>query len=296
MALEPMPLISVVIPTRNRKNIVIRCIKSVFDSDYSNLEIVVIDDASDDGTYEDLKQLFPQVNVIRNSKRRLMTFCRNVGVLRSHGDLIFFLDDDNIVDRNTITQLARYCTKYDNVSVTAPLAYHSCEPSKVWFSIVKYAPQGIMLHLKNDIPKYPTIIEVFHNAFMVKKKIFKEVGLFNDVDFPIHLSEVEFYLRLKKKSYLALLVPSAKVWHDVPIRKGGWLRHYDSFRARFLVRNYVLLSAYFGSAHFLAFVICIAPAISIRYVVLALINKRINVVHSLISGFLEGIKLGARKL
>ena len=57
----------VVIPTHNRKEKLKRLIESVEKSDYSNIEITVIDDASTDGAYEEIKKRFPEVKIVRNN-------------------------------------------------------------------------------------------------------------------------------------------------------------------------------------------------------------------------------------
>ena len=66
--MERNPLVSIVIPTRNRKNKLIRLLASIMRSSYpaDRLEVIVIDDASTDGTYHVVRKEFPKVKLLRN--------------------------------------------------------------------------------------------------------------------------------------------------------------------------------------------------------------------------------------
>lgn len=88
--------ISCVIPTHNRRTLALRAIKSVLDTRYSNLEIIIIDDASMPEFIlpRDMVNI-PQIKVIRLLEPSGGAVARNAGVCSSTGDLICFLDDDD---------------------------------------------------------------------------------------------------------------------------------------------------------------------------------------------------------
>ena len=90
------PLVSVVIPTHNRKEKLARLIKSILESDYpkDKLEIIVVDDASTDNTFEYIKKKYPQAKIIRNEEEKLLAESRNIGIKASKGKYIFLIDDD----------------------------------------------------------------------------------------------------------------------------------------------------------------------------------------------------------
>lgn len=90
------PLVSVVITTKNRRELCIRALKSVFDQTYRNIEIVIIDDSSIEPFFVDIK--IPEdivVLVKRNEKSIGGAAARNYGVKVSSGEYICFLDDDD---------------------------------------------------------------------------------------------------------------------------------------------------------------------------------------------------------
>ena len=91
--MDKNPLVSIVIPTHNRKKHVERLINSILENTYKNIEIIVIDDDSTDGTYEYLKEKFgnlPNFKIVRNNKNLLVSGSRNKGIGLSKGELIFF--------------------------------------------------------------------------------------------------------------------------------------------------------------------------------------------------------------
>ena len=89
---EP-PLVSVVIPTHNRANVLMRAIRSVLSQTYPNLEIIVVDDGSQDGTASILSGI-SGVRTIRQSNRGVSA-ARNAGISNSLGKLVAFLDSDD---------------------------------------------------------------------------------------------------------------------------------------------------------------------------------------------------------
>ena len=91
-----MPLVSVIIPTRNRSSLLERALKSVTAQTYKDWEIIIIDDASSDGT-ENAVSVFQNgiIRYIRLSERKGGAVARNTGIKEAKGEFIAFLDDDD---------------------------------------------------------------------------------------------------------------------------------------------------------------------------------------------------------
>lgn len=91
------PLVSVIIPTHNRANLIGRAINSVLVQTYRNFEIIIIDDASNDNTEEIVKEFLKNNNIIylRHNCTKGGGAARNTGIRASNGELIALLDDDD---------------------------------------------------------------------------------------------------------------------------------------------------------------------------------------------------------
>ncbi len=96
MTTERAPLVSVVIPTYNREYLVQEAIASVLAQGYPALEVLVVDDGSTDNTVSRVGALGPPVRVISIRHSGWPGLVRNVGIREAHGELIAFLDSDDL--------------------------------------------------------------------------------------------------------------------------------------------------------------------------------------------------------
>ncbi|OUW11135.1 MAG: hypothetical protein CBD26_03020 [Candidatus Pelagibacter sp. TMED166] len=110
-----MKLISVIIPTFNRVDLLKNAINSVLTQTYSNIEIIVIDDNSNDNTESLIKNLNDnRINYIKNKENLKAPLCRNIGINISRGEFIAFLDDDDIWYHNKLEEQIKL---FDNSNV-----------------------------------------------------------------------------------------------------------------------------------------------------------------------------------
>lgn len=283
-------VVSVVIPTRNRTEKLARCLESVHESDYPRLEVVVVDDASDEPVKDELGARFPRVRFLRNMKRRMLSCSRNSGAAASKGEYVLFLDDDNVLAPDAIRLLCETLGTSDRVAVATPVIFYLARPQTVWTSYIarSWLPGFYSLH--TDIPSAPTPTFSFHNSFMVKRAVFDELGGFDCANFPVRYSEVEFAHRVARAGYLAVLDPRAKDWHDL-----GWsLVHVDSARAYYTERNRIIvLKRYYSESDLRFYYICVLPFIGAYYLLhhpLSTSDGRLETAVSLLRGTLDGIR------
>lgn len=105
-------LISVVIPSYNRKNTILSCIRSVLEQTYSNLEVIVIDDGSTDYTYTLFNDSFDdRVKFFRYEENRGACYARNLGAELSSGAYIAFQDSDDIWKKTKLAKELSYLKK-----------------------------------------------------------------------------------------------------------------------------------------------------------------------------------------
>lgn len=124
-------MISVVIPSHNRKREVSIALSSVLDQHYPPAEIIVVDDGSSDGTYDHLQAFFPSVRVIRNETARGGAVARNQGAHAATQKFVAFLDSDDrwLPDhlKNKLAFLTKenadgvYCSFYNQIGNEDPV-------------------------------------------------------------------------------------------------------------------------------------------------------------------------------
>lgn len=93
------PLISVIIPVYNRKDKIMNAINSVLSQSYDNFELIIVDDASTDGTVEFLKEIqHEKIRVFFHTENKDSSGARNTGLKEANGEYITYLDSDNLMD------------------------------------------------------------------------------------------------------------------------------------------------------------------------------------------------------
>lgn len=300
---EERALVSVIVPTRGRPEAVRRCLESIFASDYPRLEVLVIDDSGPPDDVVQLRRAFPRARVVRNEKRMLLAATRNVGIRMSGGDLLFFVDDDNVIEKTAISELVAGVAS-TGAGVVAPLIYYLSDPARIWYAGSWTSPvsgMAVFPHRGATGVSFPHPFRTvgFHDAFMVRRSVFDRVGLFDSVDFPIYLSEADFAERMKRQGITCSVAPGAKVWHDVPIFGGirNLLRHMhitEPSRAYYVARNRIIyMRRYRNPSERFLFLTFFLPVIGLLHLVTILGSSNVGKIYFVrhyIGGIIDGLR------
>jgi len=104
--------ISVVIPTKNRAQEFVECIKSVIAQSLPPDELIIVDASDTEKAHLKIKEQFPQDTRFKYIHTKpALTYQRNIGVRNSSSDIIFFLDDDMVLDKDFIKQIVKVFEK-----------------------------------------------------------------------------------------------------------------------------------------------------------------------------------------
>ena len=188
-------LVSVIIPTYNRAYCINKSIQSVLDQTYKNIELLVIDDCSDDNTEEVIKQFNDnRIRYIKLKKNGGPSKARNIGIKKARGEFIAFQDSDDIWYNNklelqinefqsdTQCQLV-FCQYLSKGEVPTPC------PAEQKFDVQKYKYGMFEILLKGNRIGTPTIV--------IRKDIIEKLGGFNEKIKT--LEDWEFVLRVTEK-------------------------------------------------------------------------------------------------
>jgi len=97
--------VSVIIVNLNGKSLLEECLKSLMKVNYTNFEIILVDNNSTDQSVEFVKQTYPSVIIIKLDKNRGYAEPNNIGAKNSKGEFLLFLNNDTVVTPNFITEL-----------------------------------------------------------------------------------------------------------------------------------------------------------------------------------------------
>lgn len=178
---QPMPkdpLISIYMPTKNRVSILKRAVNSVLDQTYTNWELIVIDDASTDGTAEYLSKLTKENTKIQYYSNKVSygaCVARNKAISMSNGSLITGLDDDDEFLNNRLELLlSNYSDEYSFVSTGWTLKPYGINAIKDWLR------QRIIC--KSGLISSEDLLSLNHigNQVLVKKERLVALGGFDE--------------------------------------------------------------------------------------------------------------------
>ena len=103
--METEPLVSIIILNYNSGNLLVNCIDSIKKSSYSNYEIIVVDNASDDDSITLCKERFSDINLVRNKKNLGYSEGNNIGIKEAKGEFLVVLNPDTVVEQNWLDEL-----------------------------------------------------------------------------------------------------------------------------------------------------------------------------------------------
>ena len=290
--------VSVIVPTMNRQEAVLRCVDSVLDSEFSNFEVIVVDNASDEGVCDDLKRYKDKnLHIICSDKNLGAGGGRNLGAAKAKGEYLLFLDDDNVIDKDMISNLTTFFESNNGQEyvMIGPIMLYLSKPEKIWMRYVKInmlTSQAVSLGNKENYQSGCGVFEtgLLPNCFMVKQEDFKSINGF-DEKFIVMYEEADLAFRLKKKFNKKIaVIENSITHHDVEFNIPG-LTHTCRSEARsyLTARNRVYFMKKNASIfQLLIFFILFFPLISGVYIFHLLKEKRYKESYSYFKGCFAG--------
>ncbi|MEM3585898.1 MAG: glycosyltransferase [Candidatus Jordarchaeaceae archaeon] len=212
--------ISVVILTFNRKDHVVDCLHSVirqnFDEDY---EIIVIDNWSEDGSFETIKVKFSDfsnVKIVRPPKRIGIAAGRNYGLKIANGQVVAFIDDDCIATRSWLSEINRVFEDEGVGCVGGKVSLLMIGTEKPrWLGKDVYGILGIT----NWGEKSKDIYFPIGGNMAIRKELAMKIGGFKEHLGPhgvkVFGEEISISDRVRKSGYRVIYAPKAEVLHKV---------------------------------------------------------------------------------
>lgn len=172
---NPM-LVSIVIPTYNRKVLLERAIQSVLKQTYQNIEIIIIDDGSTDGTREYMSHYLRKYqNIIKYYYKENggVSSARNFGIRKAKGEYISFLDSDDIIYPEKINKQMQALSSYQ--ADVCYCSYHLVDKNKRTLYRMNYKKGDILLkYLENKIIPNTNTWLIRKNIILDNKIFFRE--------------------------------------------------------------------------------------------------------------------------
>ena len=217
--------IYIVIAVFNRLKFTKDCLESLQKQSYRNFQVIVVDDGSTDGTYQYLKENYPEIMILQGDGNLWWTGATNLGVKKalelssSPDDYILTLNNDLIVADDYLAQLIHVSIQ-QKPCIVGSVSVNINNESKVVFAglkwnkiTAKYSKPKEFTNCYNELQSHNLFIQsdlLPGRGTLIPIDLFKQIGLFDEKNFPHYAADDDFSLR-GRKSGLKLLVATNAV-------------------------------------------------------------------------------------
>lgn len=232
------PLVSLIIPNLNGKEHLKTCLSSIQKATYKNVEIIVVDNASKDGSVEFIRTNYPKIKLIAKAVNLGFAKGCNEGMRNAKGKYIALLNNDTEVDSKWLEELVQVAESNPRIGVCASkiVMFHDrkiLNSAGGEFDIYGFGhDRGLY---ETDKGQYSRLEEVFFacgGAMLIRKEILNNVGFFDSRYF-MYGEDLDFCWRARLQGYRVIYVPSAVVYH----KYGGTMEAADVQRLYLNSRN-----------------------------------------------------------
>jgi len=252
------PKVSAIVLAHNNCEDTIECLSSLTKVDYSDLLIWLVDNGSQDGTAEKVAEKFTSVRIIQTGRNLGVAGGYNAGIvpaLECGSEYIFILNNDVIVEKDTLINLIKEALKDNIFGILMPKILYYENRMRIWSAGARYRrfpPSIVMIGLNCiDGPKYniPRNLEYAPTCgLLISRDVFEKIGLFDEGYFFFY-DDWDYSIRARKAGYIIRYVPSARLYHKVSRTIGatkqtlGFWRIWGKSGGRFYRRHGSWLSA-----------------------------------------------------
>ncbi|KYK27617.1 hypothetical protein AYK20_02500 [Thermoplasmatales archaeon SG8-52-1] len=202
-----MDKVSIVITTYNRPELLRIAIKSALMQTYSNIEVIVVDGSSDNKTSEVINYYKNKIVVVKDKRNIGVSAARNIGIKKSSGNYITFLDDDDIFHPKKIERQIKIFEKKSNIGMVYCPVATKINNQLIYKPLNEKNNHWIRLRFKNPIIMTP----------LIKNECLSICGIF-DESLRYH-EDRDLWYRIGKKFQFGFSNSPDYIWHNLEIAR-----------------------------------------------------------------------------
>lgn len=210
----------------NGKHDTLECLDSLMACNFSGQHVVVVvDNASADGSQQAIRQRFPDVVLLQNDRNLGFAGGNNVGIgyaLDQGADFVYLLNNDTVVDSGMLNALFEAAVEHPEAGIFGAKVYYHKNPNRIWYAGAEWSQKhaGLVIdgHDHEDDGKSWEELKPTGSAsgcaMLIRSDVFRRIGLL-DSRFFILWEEIDFCYHARRAGYACMFVPKAKLWHKV---------------------------------------------------------------------------------
>ncbi|MBE2199059.1 MAG: glycosyltransferase family 2 protein [Anaerolinea sp.] len=215
-----MKVITIILNT-NRRQDTLACLASLSESSYPDQQIIVLDNASTDGSVEAIRHQFPEVQVVALRENKGYAGNNNVGIqlaMEQGAEWVFVLNEDTVLHPDCLSLMVQAAVQDPQIGVVGPMVYHYNEPKAIQSAGGRLDRFWQSTHIgenETDNGQFssPRQVDWISGcAILVKREVIAQLGAL-DERFFYYWEETEWCLRARRAGWRVLHVPQALLWH-----------------------------------------------------------------------------------
>ncbi|HAM4261208.1 TPA: glycosyltransferase family 2 protein [Escherichia coli] len=232
---EPAPLVSLLIPTRDRRALTETAVRSIIDrSTYTHFEILILDNGSVEQEtldfFAQIQQEDSRVRVLRYDHPFNYSAINNFGVRHAKGAIIGLVNNDvEVINPDWLTEMVSHCMRPEIGCVGAKLYYSN---DTLQHGGVILGIGGVAGHSHKQYPRHhpgyfsrllltQTLSAVTAACLLIRKNIYEEVAGLDEENLHVAFNDVDFCLKVREAGYRNLWTPYAELYHYESISRGA---------------------------------------------------------------------------
>lgn len=232
-----MSKLTVIIPNYNGKHILKECFDSLENQNCS-FEVVIIDNASEDGSVNYIETNYPEYTLITNNENLGFAAAVNQGIKYSNTDYVFLMNNDVVLENNCLKTLLTCIEGEETIFAVASKMLQYTNKNLIDDAGDEYTILGWTKKMGNGKPSelFDGGVEIFSacaGAAIYRKSVFDIMGYF-DENFFAYMEDVDIGYRARIYGYKCFYCPLAVVYHIGSATSGS---EYNSFKIRLAARN-----------------------------------------------------------
>ncbi len=215
-------LVSVIIPAYNAEQYILQCVHSVLEQTYSNLEIIIVNDGSTDGTLKLLQSIQDPRIVLIDQDNQGCSSAKNSGLERSTGNFIQYLDADDVLSLDKIEmQMHRINKSQDSIAVCRTVFFH-CDINEnlgeIDTALIRKEGSGLSFLLRlMGSEGIPAMVQP--NAYLLPKEIVDKIGKWNVEISPSPDEDGEYFARALLSAKRVCFTGGVNYYRKLPNQK-----------------------------------------------------------------------------
>ena len=240
---DAFPLVSIITVNFNHVETTMDLIESLSNITYPNIEIIVVDNASEKESPQIIKEKYPRIVLIESILNYGFAGGNNLGIMRAQGEYILLLNNDTVVEPDFLEPLVKKFQSNPKIGAISPKIRYFYK--KDTFQYAGYTEinnwtirNKTIGENEKDIGQYNEDRETAYThgaAMMIPMEVIKKVGMMS-YEFFLYYEEADWCLRIRKIGYKIMFVHNSIIYHKVSVTTGK----NSVLKTHYLTRNRII--------------------------------------------------------